>query len=232
MCNVGPQSELDQVIDEVVRAFHLDNIELTDEFFPAHLPVVLMDAIFPARLGQGELPAAFSERYCRHFGIARTRTDRWNPPPAREQESLGDLIRRCDEYGPDTIDSKVFGIRRRRPGQGVTKTTNVLRAATVLRNIGIDVLQDVSAHHADEIHDALLSLPGFGDCTARRVLMYSGSDDFVRGDVRVRRFVARAIGRKPISAAEAEALVREAAHEMIVSPRFLDQEIWRYGASR
>ena len=51
------------------------------------------------------------------------------------------------------------------------------------------------------------------------------------GDAHVRRFVASAIGERAVSAHQAEALVRGAAYELILSPRLLDQEIWRYGVS-
>ena len=232
MSDTHPPSERDQVIEAVVRAIPLDSLDLPDEFFPAHLPVAVIDAIVRSRFREGESPAPISERYCRHFGIARIRAERWSFPPAREQESLSDLIRRCDELGLDAITSEVFGIRRHRSGPGSTRVAHFLSAATVLRNIGIDVLQDMSARPADEVHEALESVPGLGGSTARRVLMYAGSDDFVRGDALVRRFVARALDRTSVSPADAEALVRDAAYELVVSPRFLDREIWRRGLSR
>ena len=58
--------------------------------------------------------------------------------------------------------------------------------------------------------------------------MYTGGDDFVLGDAHIRRFVANAVGRTTISPHAAEQLVRNAAYELILSPRFLDCEIWRY----
>ena len=61
--------------------------------------------------------------------------------------------------------------------------------------------------------------------------MYAGEEEFVQSDAHVRRFVASAIGRRQVSADRAEALVRAAAHELILSPRFLDFRIWDYGVS-
>ena len=232
MSDIHPPSERDRLIDAIVRTIPLDNLDLPDEFFPAHLPVALIDAIAGSRVRPGESSVPISERYCRHFGIARIRGDRWSSPPAREQESLGNLVRRYDELGLDAITDDVFGIRRCRPGAGSPVAATVLRAAGVLRKMGIDVLQDMSAVPADEIQEALEALPGLGGHTARRVLMYAGSDDFVRGDVHVRRFVARALDRMSVSPADAEALVRDAAYELVVSPRLLDREIWRHGLSR
>ena len=63
------------------------------------------------------------------------------------------------------------------------------------------------------------------------LLMYTGDEDFVLGDAHVRTFVASAVGKRAVSAPQAEALVLAAAYELILSPRLLDHEIWRYGVS-
>ena len=223
--------EIRQVTDAICRSIALHRATLTDEFFPAHLSVALFDAVFRSRLRNGERPAPIAVRYCRHFEIARTQADRWEPPPADDQETLGDLIRRYDELGLDRIASKVLQSRHRFPGTKITRAENVLHAARALRCIGIDVLQDVPARRPAEIDDALRPLPGVGESTVRMLLMYTGGEDFVLGDVHLRRFVASAIGRRTVCAAEAEDLVRRSAYELILSPRLLDREIWQYGVS-
>ena len=222
---------LRQVVDAVCRSLPLDGAELTDEFFPAHLPVALIDAVFRSRLRHGEGPAPIAERYCRRFGIARRRPDRWEPPSVDAQETLGDLVRRYDELGVDRVASEVFRFCHRFPGTKISRAEIVVRAARALRHIGVDVLQDVPARRPAEIRDALRPLPGIGEGTVRTLLMYTGGEDFVLGDVHLRRFVASAIGRRAVSAARAENLVRQSAYELIVPPRLLDHEIWRYGVS-
>ena len=231
MENIKTPPELDQVIDAVVDSISLEKFDLTDEFFPAHLPVAVIDAVFRTRYRHGAFSVPAAERYCRKFGLVRTRDDRWNPPPANEQETLGDLIRRYDELGPDAMTADVFGIRRCFPEQQITTVATVPRVATALRSIGVDVLQDMSARRCNEIYDTLQCLPGVGEHTVRRLLMYTGGDDFVLGDAHVRRFVASAVGRNAISPDGAETLVRSAAYELILSPRFLDREIWLYRLS-
>ena len=73
---------------------------------------------------------------------------------------------------------------------------------------------------------ALHALPGAGTPFTRRILAYTGDDDFVLGDWRVCAFVARAINRRAVSSARAEALVRLCAHERLLSPRYLCWRIW------
>ena len=101
-----------------------------------------------------------------------------------------------------------------------------------LRAIGVEVLRDIEARRPEAVEAALGRLPGANAEFSRRVLMYSGDDDFVRGDAPVQAFVARALARKSVAPAEAANLVREAAHELLVSPRFVDDQISRDGGAR
>ena len=158
------------------------------------------------------------------------RTTRQNLPPVEEQETLRDLIGHYKEYGLEYMKEEVFDARYRSPGTDITKAENVLLAAAELQKIGIDTLQD--AHEASlerfgEIKSTLIELRGIGERTINMFLMYSGNDDFVKGDVHVCRFVEKALGRK-VSAAEAEKSVKDAAREFKISPRILDYKIWEY----
>ena len=149
--------EVRQVVDALSRSIPLDTVKLAGEFFPAHLPVAVIDAVLRSRLRHGERPAPIAERYCRQFGLPCRRPDRWEPPPVDGQETLGDLIRRYDEFGMDCIATKVFQSRHRFPGTKITRAENVLRAADALRGIGVDVLQDVPARRPAEIDDPVQS---------------------------------------------------------------------------
>lgn len=230
---VSPEASLEvrQVVDAVCRSIALDRADLHDAFFPAHLSVAVIEAIFHSGLRPGEPPPPVAERYCRRFGLVPRRPDPWAPPPAAEQEPLGDLVRRYDETGVDGMAGTVFRSRRRSPGTRILKAENVVRAARALRRIGVDVLQDVPARRPAEIDAALRPLPGIDEATVRALLMYTGPEQFVLGDAHVRRFVASAIGERAVSPRKAETLVRNASHELILSPRLLDHEIWRHGVS-
>ena len=219
-------SEVRRVVESARASVSLASVELPEEFFPAHLSVALVDAVFRSPPG-GDVEAIV-DRYCRRFGIARTRSARVKPPPQAEQEALGDLVRHFDVIGLEAMRDEVFGTRVCSPGTSTAKAESVLGAARALRDIGLETLQDVPLRRPEEIEDTLWPLIGIGGCTVRLLLMYTGSEDFVRGDFHIRNFVARAIGRRSLSSGRAESLMREAAHELIVSPRFLDRAIWEY----
>ena len=223
------EMEVHQVVDAVRRSFYLSEFGLPDAFFPAHLSVALIDAFFHPRLRGPANPTA--GRYCRRFGLVRTRAERWELPPVDEQETLGDLVRRCDEVSSEAATNEIFGASDRSPGTKISNGDKVVAAARALRGIGVDILQDVPPRSPREIGAALRAVPRIGETTVRKLLMYAGEEEFVRGDAHVRRFVASAIGRRQVPVDRAEGLVRAAAHELILSPRLLDWRIWEYGVS-
>ena len=215
------------MVTVVSRAIPLETLELPDEFYPAHLSVALVDAVFRSRIQNEVQVTHATERYCRRFGIARRRAEQWDLPSIDRQETLRDLIRHYDELGLDRMTNEVFRTGQRVPGTTTTRAEYVLRAAMALRNIGVEILQDVTTRPPEEIEDILRYPHRVDEHTIRMLLMYAGDDDFVRGDVHIREFVAHAIGRKNVSAATAEDLVRQSAYELILSPRYLDYAIWR-----
>ena len=223
------EREIRQVVDAVRRSISLAHVELPDEFYPAHLSVALLDAVFRPCLEEGTV--ALLERYCRHFGITRVRSKQWETPPAGGQEPLGALVRHYEEVGMEAMLRGVYrtsgDARPALPGDA----EKVLDTVRALRGIGVEVLQDVAGHVSDEIEYALRARSGLSEPSVRRFLMYTADEDFVRGDLPVRRFMAHALGVDVVSAARAEGLVRGAAHELILSPRFLDYRIWMFGAS-
>ena len=212
----------------VSRHVPLEAARLPDEFFPAHLSVAIIDAVHGSR-SEGEVqPPPVTERYCRYFGLVRTRSNRWQPPAVDDQETLEDLIGHYDELGIRGMAGDVFRSSGRVPGTSIERAEYVLRLATELRRVGVDVLQNLRTWRRKEIDAVLRTLAGADEHIVRMLLNYAGDDDFVWGDVSVRRFVAVATGRKRVTALRAANLVRQAAHELILSPRYLDHQIWRY----
>ena len=183
--------------------------------------------MFRFGLGRGEQPPPIAERYCRRFGLARVRTNSLALPRRGEQETLETLVGRYDECGVDGMANEVFHNLCRFPGTEVSRAAYVVRIANELRGIGINLFQDVQMRRLRQIDEALRTLPGVDEHFVRMLLMYTGDDDRVVGDDHVRSFVARAIDRSTVSAAKAVGLVRRAAYELILSPRFLDHQIWR-----
>ena len=218
-----------QVVGAVRRMIPLSDVELPDEFYPAHLSIALIDAVFRPGLDSGTV--TLLERYCRRFGIALLRKRRWETPPRDRQEPLGALVHHYESSGLESMTHDVYRVSAHAGEAASADAQRILAAARALQGIDVEVLQDLHGHVPDEIEYALRTRAGLREPTVRRFLMYTAGEEFARGDLPVRRFMAHALGVEVVSSTRAEGLVRSAAHELILSPRFLDFRIWTFGAS-
>ena len=220
--------EVLQVAEAVHRAFALDDHSLPEAFRPAHLAAALIDAVFASGLAPGETPEPAAARYCRRFGLARTHEAQSDGDDAPEQEeTLGRVVERYAALGVRGMAEEAYGSRRHFPGTRRTRSECVLRAVRALVRIGVERLADVTARRRRDIEAALGAEPWARAETGRLVLMYTGGDAFVWGDAPVRAFVAGALGRRGVAATRAVALVRAAAYELVLAPRYVDHAIWR-----
>ena len=219
-----------QVVSAVRRSIDLEGAELSKDFFPAHLTVALVDAVFTPRLRYYTHVAPIIERYCRQFGLRRLRDKKAGLPPIDQQETLTDLIAHYEELGPGGIQSEIVQSEYCSPGTKILKSENVRRAAVALLDAGIETLQDMESRRPEDIKRILRPLPGISDRTIHMFLMYWGTDDLVKGDVHVMRFVATALDMDRVLPEQAERVVAEAARELGVAPRLLDYKIWEFGA--
>ena len=80
---------------------------------------------------------------------------------------------------------------------------------------------------------AVRAIPGQGSGVSLRYFwMLAGSDDFVKPDRMVLRFLQAALGR-PVPVAEAQRLLSDAAEQLKakyahLTPRLLDYAVWQY----
>lgn len=68
----GTALEVRQIVDAVCRSISLGRTRLSEELFPAHPSVDLIDAIFHPRLRSYAPAAPVTGQHCCHFEIART----------------------------------------------------------------------------------------------------------------------------------------------------------------
>ena len=78
----GIAPEVRQVLVAISHAISLERMELPDEFYPSHLPVALIDAVYRARLGDGAPATSSAERYCHQFGLRPCGQGAGNRPPS------------------------------------------------------------------------------------------------------------------------------------------------------
>lgn len=114
------------------------------------------------------------------------------------------------------------------------KAEAVLLFSKMLLNYGVDYLQDVEKILGlSDFELAIKQIPGqTSGLSLRYFYMLTGSDDYVKPDRMIKRFLRSIIGRDPrddecqqLITATAEILSRE---NKSVTPRLLDNLIWKY----
>lgn len=131
--------------------------------------------------------------------------------------------------------SKVFCNRQRTStNNGILKAEAIYRFAAVLRKYGIDYLQDVPTvvQNAD-LETDIKHIPGQkGGISLRYFFMLSGSENFIKPDRMIQRFLEGVL-QKQVEPRGSQHLLSRAAEELRLeypnlTPRLLDNLIWQY----
>jgi hypothetical protein len=229
--------------DVSIIATHAKNVlplasaQLSDEYFYQSLPLCVIDAVYSIGV-RFEGVRNTIHRYCDQFNLQRIRTPKNVLPQQHEQESVSNFCKRAEEYGPDAMAINVFSNRQRTSTRnGILKSEAAYLFAAVLRKYGIEYLQDVgSAVHNHELEKNILAIPGqTSGISLKYFFMLSGSDDLIKPDRWILSFLA-ILGR-PVSLSEAQELLAGTTNQLRaayphLTPRLLDQEIWKYQRGR
>ena len=221
--------DVERLLEAIAAAGLLRAYSPPEEMRPSSLVVALIHAVHDAPPAV-EDAALVAERYAKSVGIDRVHVDPWSLPPRGTQHTLDDFARRFESVGLADMQSALAS-HSPFPGTDLSRVAYVAAAAKALRSSGIDMLQDVHAVEPSTIASVFATLPGEGRGVVRRLLAYTADDDWVLADEPVRDFVASAIAAPKVSRSGAQSLVREAAYEVLVSPRDLDLRLWLAGTA-
>lgn len=225
-----------QVADYADREFPeaLASVALSDAYYYSSLPLCALDAVYSIGVRYEGVQNVVN-RYCAFAGIEKCRKPRDQMPSPKDQESVSQFLARFDHQSAEDIAKNVFKNRQRTSSKnGVLKAEAVISFLEVLREHGCEVLQD-----ADRFSDSLrldTALRGVAGqasgVSIRYFWMLAGSEDNVKPDRMIIRFVKAATDRSP-SILQAEALVRGAGNILRakyphITPRLLDFAIWTY----
>jgi len=216
------------------RVLPLAAAHLGDEYFYQSLPLCVIDAVYSIGVRYSGVQIVVA-RYCERFGQRRVRIDRTSLPRTEEQETIAVFCERAEQIGPAAMADSVFENRQRTSARGgILKAEAVYRFASALRAHGVQYLQDAPAAAGDaELGRRILSIPGQGSgISLRYFLMLAGSDEFIKPDRMILRFLQSVLGRS-VSPTEAQMLLMGATQRLRASypdltPRLLDHEVWKY----
>lgn len=230
---MGLDSDAIAVASHAERVLPLDAAALGEEYFYQSLPLCVIDAVFSIGVKYSGTRNVVA-RYCKYTNQRRIRTGE-ALPPISEQEAVGAFCDRPEQIDPAAMAERVYGSRQRTSTKnGILKADAVARFAQCLRSHGVDYLQDVpriadSARFETDIR----AIPGQGSGISLQYFwMLAGSDQFVKPDRMVLRFLQSALSRV-VTMREAGSLMRSACQHLStkysgLTPRLLDHEVWKH----
>ena len=235
------RTDIQQSDIQAIAAFckaHLDlaSAQLVDEDYYQSLPFCVIDTIYSINANYTSTRNTVI-RFCDYFGL--NQINRQKPGATIDQLSTSAFIDLYDQHGVVGMAEQVYQNRQRTSTRsGILKAEAVLLFSQVLQRFGIEYLQNVEKIIGDpEFEKQVQSIPGQGSgISLRYFYMLAGSDDHIKPDRMIARFIQDAIN-KPLSIQQShDAIVGAcsllAADFPTLTPRLLDNLIWRYQRSR
>jgi hypothetical protein len=227
-----------RVAEAALTLLSLDGAELGLEYHYNSLSLCVIDAVFSIGV-RYESVRAVIHRYCDYFGLDVYRPDPSALPARRSQETLGALVGHFADLGLEHMTGKVFVNRQRTSTRsGILKSEAVWKFADALKSNGIEDLQDAAeAPPNAAVRRAIGLIPGQSSgISLKYCWMLAGSDELIKPDRMVLRFLEDCLGR-PVGTAEAPHLVAGAVARLkplhpALTPRLLDHQIWEYQRGR
>jgi hypothetical protein len=173
------------------------------------------------------------DRYCKHFDLPDFRKDRSRLPAIESQQSISKFVHSMENLGIEEFAETIFHNRQRTsPRGGILKAEATLHFAQALQRHGVEYLQDAPRAANDRALEAeIFAIPGQSSgISFGYFFMLAGSDDLVKPDRMILRFLKDCLGR-PIQAPTARKLLADTAAELRagyphLTARLLDYRIW------
>jgi len=210
----------------------LATAQLSDEYYYQSLPLCVIDAVFSIGVNYASTRNVVI-LFCEYFGTERISKNR--RPDVTEQLLVKEFLDIYQEYGVLRMTEEVYCNRQRTSTHnGILKSEAVLEFSQVLESHHCNYFQDINAViGVKSFEDQIQHIPGQNSgISLRYFYMLAGSDNYIKSDRMIARFIYSALNRK-LSIEESQAVIVE-AYEILAQEypllilRALDYAIWNY----
>jgi hypothetical protein len=227
------RDDVERVVAYADHILLLADVALPREYGYSSLSLCVIDAVYSIGVKYEGVQAAVL-RYCQHFHIPEYRLNGSDLPHQNEPDSLRALCDRISDFGAERMAEEVFGNRQRTSTRnGILKAEAVARFAGILIEHGINFLQDIQWPPPEGLEHAIKNIPGQrSGISLQYFWMLAGSDDLIKPDRMVLRFLREALQRG-LSFNEAQYVLSKTTEALKpayphLTPRLLDHAIWKY----
>lgn len=222
-------SEVDTLVAYMGQNLDLKNSRLSDEYYYSSIALCIIDAVFSIGVTYTSTRNTVM-RFCDHFQINRI----GRALETSQEFSIDDLLAKYQQQGIPGMTTIYNNKQRTSARGGILKSEAVLHFAEALQKCGANYLKDIDLVMGKQIFEQqILAIPGQGSgISLRYFYMLAGSDDHVKPDRMLIRFVGNALGQQ-LPVGQTEKLVIAACQQLKtnyphLTPRLLDHLIWNY----
>jgi len=223
--------EISQVVGYCKSSLDLGSIKQAEEYYYHSLPQCVIDAVFSIGVRYAGVQKTV-RNYCGYFGVLPFSRIRLTEA---EQTSITQFVALIQDFSPEELAVRVFKNRQRTSTRnGILKAEAVGLFAEVVAYYGVNFLQDVPKVIGNaQFEKDITQIPGQrSGLSTRYFYMLAGSDDFIKPDRMIRRFIYSAINRE-LSMLECHDVLIGACRILQkefpnLTPRLLDYQIWLY----
>ncbi len=231
------RSDSELIASHATRMLPLASALLGDEYRYQSLPLCVIDAVWSIGVRYTGVQRLVA-RYCESTNQKRIR-DSAELPPTNVQLSIRAFCNWLGQFDATVLAEQIFCNKQRTSTQnGILKAEAVRRFAKALDSFGVEFFQDVPSVAASRAFEAeIASIPGQSSGISLKYFwMLTGSDDFVKPDRMVLRFLEAGLGHR-VNLSQAEQVLRQACVHLRtnypnMTLRLLDHEIWKFQRQR
>lgn len=204
---------------------------LGDEYYYQSLPFCIIDAIFSIGVRYSSTQNTIS-RFCNYFGLDEISKEIL---PISDQLSVSEFVDIHQKFSFEEMANIIYQNRQRTSTRnGILKAEAVFLFAKILQKFDVNYFHDVHKILGKSIFELEVSkIPGQSSgISTRYFYMLAGSDDYIKPDRMVTRFIKPSIKRN-LSLEEIHDLII-GAHKILVkdfphlTPKSVDHQIWLY----
>ena len=214
------------------KALDLQAAKLTDDYYYASLPLCVIDAVFSIGVRYESV-----RRTVRNWCEAQDpKWELYGRPGKSPPHQMDEFVALLSKHDSPSLAESLFKNRQRTSTRsGILKAEAVFRFAKTLLEGCIMTLGDTEDDAKNErVRKKIEQIEGQkSGISFDYFLMLAGSDDFVKADRMICRFVSAALKRENVIPQQAKSLVKEAATQLKsdfphITPRLLDYAIWSH----
>lgn len=229
------ESEITAIADYCESKLDLNKTNLSDEYYYQSLPLCVIDAIFSIGARYSSTKNTV-KRFCDYFGLKLYSRNR---PQVTEQLSVLEFIKMHDDYSFEEMANKIYQNKQRTSTRnGILKAEATFRFAEVLGEFEVNYYQDIDKILGSRKFEAKIAeIPGQSSgISTRYFYMLAGSDDYIKPDRMMARFIESVIQRR-LSVEESHNAIMGVYRILAnkypnLTPRALDHQIWLYQRER